>query len=329
MDTQIDWADRKVAVYWDHENIVASHYDFVHGKESWRNDVRKFDTTDTARAKLRDAKVDMDVILGALAPAAVIINRAYGNWSVRAMRCYAAGLQRHAIDAIQMFPTAGTKNGADIRLALDVANDLLNYPEITDVVVIGGDSDYIALAQHCHRHLRRFTNIASSSGASRHLRSAADQTITYEQLLPRPEVVEVIESAEVVALPRLVIPDLAELPGLAAVVGGPPERSTWLLATAISQLAESSEDGWVGTARVRPRMRLIDPGFEMSKGGTIRDLIDKHLNSIVEVRAGQHDREVRVLDAVTKSGSHVSNDAPWETHDLADRPITTELPVAV
>ena len=282
---EITRAGHTVAVYWDQENIVAGHYEGLHGKNSWRDALKRPDCTDEhgiaeARTKLRDARIDMDAIMAALEPGVVVINRAYGNWTTPWLRHYAPAIHRHAIDAIQMFPAAGTKNGADIRLALDVVNDLLHYPRITDVVVVGGDSDYIALVQHCHRHQVRFTSVTARAAASGHLQCAADATILYEDLVPD-------EPSS----------DQPAAEGAATVMGEPPADLPALLVEAISQLVAESATGWAASARIRPTMRRLDPTFTFPEGGTIRELLEKHAGSLLEIRSGAHDREVRLLSS--------------------------------
>lgn len=318
MDTTTDWTGRKVAIYWDQENVVAGYFEAIHGRNTWREALKKTDCTEERQTRFRQARIDMDAIMSALEPAAVMINRAYGNWAAPWLRTYAPNIQRHAIDAIQMFPTTGTKNGADIRLALDVANDLLNYPPITDVVVIGGDSDYIALAQHCQRHQRRFTNITVRGASSRHLQSAADETIWYEDLVPAP---------------------------VEPHVGTPvPTAATDLLLEAVSQLMASSSTGWAVSAQIRPRMRQIDPTFTLPEGETIRGLLDQHEGSRLEIRCGTYDREVRLLnEQATAVPEQPAASAPtaaphprieslfpalWDTHAMLALPPAPEKPLA-
>jgi uncharacterized LabA/DUF88 family protein len=54
-----------------------------------------------------------------------------------------------ALHLVQLFTASGVKNGADIRLAVDAVEDLMRHPEISHVVVVAGDSDYVPLAQSC------------------------------------------------------------------------------------------------------------------------------------------------------------------------------------
>ena len=68
---------------------------------------------------------------------------------------YRKQLVDRAVDLTQLFSTSGTKNGADIRLSIDAVDDLFRHADVTHVVVVAGDSDYISLAQRC-KSLGRF-----------------------------------------------------------------------------------------------------------------------------------------------------------------------------
>ena len=68
---------------------------------------------------------------------------------------------------MQLFPTAGTKNGADIRLSVDVVEELFRLPDITHVVIVAGDSDYIPPAQNVRRLGRTVSPSASPAPPAR------------------------------------------------------------------------------------------------------------------------------------------------------------------
>ena len=89
--------------------------------------------------------------------------------SVTANAAYKHQLTDRAVDLVQLFATSGTKNGADIRLAIDAVEDLLRHSDITHVVIVGGDSDYIPLAQRCKRMGRFVVGIGVASSTSRAL----------------------------------------------------------------------------------------------------------------------------------------------------------------
>src|SRR6195952_4953666 len=143
-------SESRVAVYIDFDNIVISRFAQVNGRTSKK--LKDLDPSDAATAKLLDdARVDLGAVLDfASSFGTVAVSRAYADWSVPANVTYSRQLTDRAIDLIQLFPTVQSgKNGADIRLALDAADDMVRFPYLTHVVIVAGDSDYIALAQRC------------------------------------------------------------------------------------------------------------------------------------------------------------------------------------
>jgi len=54
---------------------------------------------------------------------------------------YRGQLISRAVDLVQLFPAAAyAKNGADIRLAVDAVEDMFRLPDLTNVVIVAGDS---------------------------------------------------------------------------------------------------------------------------------------------------------------------------------------------
>jgi hypothetical protein len=128
-----------VGVYWDFENIHASLFERAHGRDTWKEQ----------RNYKNEWIVDVKAVMNFVASVGTVaINRAYNNWQHFA--CYRHDFHEHSVDLIQLFPR-GMKNGADIRLVLDVMEDVHHYPHLTHIVVVGGDSDYISLAQKVQR----------------------------------------------------------------------------------------------------------------------------------------------------------------------------------
>ncbi|MDQ2809981.1 MAG: NYN domain-containing protein, partial [Chloroflexota bacterium] len=130
-----DPADRIVAVYWDFENIHASLVERESGPNTYLR--QRFQRQES----LVNIKAVMDY---ARTIGVVAINRAYANWQW--LDRYRDDLNEYGLDLIQQF-SRGMKNGADIRLALDVLEDLHHFRHLTHIIVVGGDSDYISLAQ--------------------------------------------------------------------------------------------------------------------------------------------------------------------------------------
>ncbi|HEX3140695.1 MAG TPA: NYN domain-containing protein, partial [Rhizobacter sp.] len=128
-----------VALYWDFENLHASLYEAKFGEGSYAKPDSRF--------KVQDPLVDVQAVVDMAASfGSIAINRAYGNWQYCGR--YRDALLQCAIELIQLFPPGqSAKNGADIRLCLDAVEDLARHPHIGTVVIVGGDSDFMPVAQ--------------------------------------------------------------------------------------------------------------------------------------------------------------------------------------
>lgn len=180
----------RVAVYIDFDNIVISRYDQVHGRGHFKRDnVRAYLATGAGRnseegARVEQAGVDLGSILDyASSFGTIAISRAYADWSVPVNANYQDQLVGRAVELVQMFPTVRSmKNGADIRMSVDVVEDLFRLPELTHVVIVSGDSDFIALAQRCRRLGRYVVGIGVAGGTSRALNAACNEYKDYDGL---------------------------------------------------------------------------------------------------------------------------------------------------
>src|SRR6201991_4383481 len=170
----------RVAVYLDFDNIVISRYDQVHGRNSFQKDKSRGLDTD----KLTKATVDVGAIIDfASSFGTLVLTRAYADWSADINADYQGQLVGRAVDLVQLFPAAAYgKNGADIRLAVDAVEDMFRLPDLTHVVIVAGDSDYIALAQRCKRLGRYVVGIGVAGASSRSLAAACDEFVTYDAL---------------------------------------------------------------------------------------------------------------------------------------------------
>ncbi|GAA3740704.1 NYN domain-containing protein [Leifsonia bigeumensis] len=180
----------RVAVYIDFDNIVISRYDQVHGRGHFKRDgAREYVVTAAGRkseegARVEQARVDLGAVLDyASSFGTVAISRAYADWSVPVNANYRDQLVGRAVELVQMFPTVQSmKNGADIRMSVDVVEDLFRLPELTHVVIVSGDSDFIALAQRCRRLGRYVVGIGVAGGTSKALNAACNEYKDYDGL---------------------------------------------------------------------------------------------------------------------------------------------------
>ena len=158
--------DDRVAVYIDFDNIVISR----------RNQAQEHQGMDPS--------IDLDAIIDFCSSFGIVAtSRAYGDWSRAETWPYRQRLLSRAVDTIQMFTTSGkVKNAADIRLAIDVIEDLYLLHDITDVVIVAGDSDYIPLAQRVRRMGRKVIGIGVAGSISHLLAAACDEFYDYDEL---------------------------------------------------------------------------------------------------------------------------------------------------
>ncbi|MDM7855981.1 NYN domain-containing protein [Cellulomonas alba] len=194
--------DARVAVYIDFDNIVISRYDQTFRRGEWQRDGARHhamdDAADPVGRKLAEARVDVGALLDyASSFGSVVVSRAYADWSLPANAAYRGQLVDRAVDLTQLFPvTAGVKNGADIRLSVDVVEDLFRLPDLTHVVVVAGDSDYIALAQRARRLGRYVVGIGVAGSTSRALMAACDEYADYGELVDVPELADEADDAD-------------------------------------------------------------------------------------------------------------------------------------
>jgi uncharacterized LabA/DUF88 family protein len=183
--------DSRVGLYIDFDNIVISRYQQLHGRNAFQRDgIRDFERTSPdadpeIAARLAAATVDFNAIIDFAASfGTMVVNRAYADWSVPVNASYQRQLMSRAVDLTQLFTTTtrGTKNGADIRLAVDVVEDLFRLPDLTHVIIVAGDSDYIALAQKSKRLGRFVVGIGVAGATSTSLAAACDEFEDYDSL---------------------------------------------------------------------------------------------------------------------------------------------------
>ncbi|WP_139415472.1 NYN domain-containing protein [Agromyces laixinhei] len=180
-------AEPRVALYFDFDNIIISRYDQLHGDNAYRKDTSRGKApaagTQTAK-KLTEATVDIDAVLDFAATFGTIaIARAYADWSGPINASYRGQLIDRAVDLVQLFPLSATKNGADIRLAVDAVEDMFRIDDLSHIVIVAGDSDYVALAQKAKRLGRYVVGIGVAGGTSRALTAACDEYADYDTLL--------------------------------------------------------------------------------------------------------------------------------------------------
>ncbi|MCH9729637.1 MAG: NYN domain-containing protein [Actinomycetia bacterium] len=291
-----------VAVYLDFDNIVISRYDQVNGRNSFQRDKAKGLDEDPGR--LTRATVDVGAIIDfASSFGTLVLTRAYADWSAEVNAGYRGQLVGRAVDLVQLFPAAAYgKNGADIRLAVDTVEDMFRLPDLTHVVIVAGDSDYIALAQRCKRLGRYVVGIGVAGSSSRMLAAACDEFVTYDALPGVP----VFEPDDANAAPaekpaprgrsgrtkaaEPETPEDSELPD-------PQAAATGLLTRALQIGLEKDDADWLHNSAVKAQMKRMDPSFSEKSLG-FRSFSDflRSRSEVVELDESSTTRLVRLRE---------------------------------
>jgi len=267
-----DLQNARVAVYLDFDNIVMSWYDRVHGRNSYSRDRQRI-TEDSSAPDIADrlaaARIDVGAIIDYAASfGTLVLTRAYADWSNPVNAEYRSQLVARAVDLVQLFPAAAyAKNGADIRLAVDTVEDLFRLPDLSHVVIVAGDSDYVPLAQRSKRLGRFVVGVGVAGSTAKSLAAACDQFEAYDTLpgVTRPTVEKTDSGA---SRTRRKVKD----PGADLL-----ERAL--------RLENDKEDAqWLHASEVKGLIKRLDPAFSERAFGhkSFTDFVKAH-PSVAEV----------------------------------------------
>jgi len=315
----------RVAVYIDFDNIVISRYDQVYGRGQFQRDkARGFTQADRPADpeitdKLGHARVDVGAVIDfASSFGTLVLTRAYADWSDSVNAGYRGQLVGRAVDLVQLFPAAAyAKNGADIRLAVDAVEDMFRLPDLTHVVIVAGDSDYIALAQRCRRLGRYVVGVGVAGSTSRSLAAACDELVTYDALpgitpadaSPQPATPAAgpqAEPEEPGGTPPARGARRAKRPAAAVTDEADPdsedpqEVATRLLERALRLGQEKDDEDWLHSSAVKSQMRRMDPSFSEKALGyrSFSDFV-KSRPAVAELDETSPVRLIRLSPALT------------------------------
>ncbi len=317
--------DSRVAVYLDFDNIVISWYDRVHGRNAYGKDrqrITEHPGDPEVAERLGRAMIEVGAIIDYAASfGTLVLTRAYADWSSPVNAEYRSQLVARAVDLVQLFPAAAyAKNGADIRLAVDAVEDMFRLPDLTHVVIVAGDSDYVPLAQRCKRLGRYVIGVGVAGSTAKSLAAACDEFEAYDSL---PGVVR----------PTKATPAAQELPTVAAELAAEPvpeqtaktksrasartakakaaaskadeatKPDEQTEATALLQRAlrlghdKADADDWLHSSAVKTHMRRMDPSFSEKALGyrSFSDFL-KSREDIAELEETGHERLVRLRE---------------------------------
>ena len=258
-----------VAMYWDFENLHAALCE--------EKDPGCYARPDN-RFKPQEPLVDIQALVELSASfGPVAINRAYGNWQFFGR--YRDALLQSAVELIQLFPPgAAAKNGADIKLCLDATEDIARFAHIRTVVIIGGDSDFMPVAQKIKAAGRTLIGIGTRRNTNKHWAKSCHEFRYYDALIGPPSEVEAPKT-----------------PGEKVVALAPADPAADILQRAVRLLSETKGEPWVNKGSVWHMIKRLDPTFDTKDHGhaSFADMV-KALDAVVEVKKGDSDHMLRL-----------------------------------
>jgi uncharacterized LabA/DUF88 family protein len=302
--------DTRVAVYLDFDNIVISWYDRVHGRNAYSKDRQRIQDNPAdaeVAERLKGAMIDVGAIIDyASSFGTLVLTRAYADWSSPVNAEYRSQLVARAVDLVQLFPAAAyAKNGADIRLAVDTVEDMFRLPDLTHVVIVAGDSDYVPLAQRCKRLGRYVIGVGVAGSTAKSLAAACDEFEAYDSLPGVERAAAPAPQAE--AVPKKTAakqPQGARKQSRATAEKDEPSTSDQEQATATLVRAlrlghdKSDGDEWLHSSAVKTQIRRMDPSFsEKALGYRSFNAFLKSRADIAELEESGHERLVRLRES--------------------------------
>jgi len=131
---------------------------------------------------------DVATVLEAIKERGEVVTKiAYGDWK-RAGE-HSRSMTQQAIQMVQRNLTpGGDKNGADINLALDALEMAFTRNHINAFVIVGGDSDFMALVEKLKQYDKKVMVVGGRSFTSTILQKNCHEFIAYENLIAAPQV---------------------------------------------------------------------------------------------------------------------------------------------
>jgi uncharacterized LabA/DUF88 family protein len=142
-----------------------------------------FDNIEIGVKKTLSKHFDIGTVLEAIKERGEVVTKvAYGDW--KQAPDYSRAMTQHAVHMIQRNLTpGGDKNGADITLALDALEMAFTRSHINTFVIVGGDSDFIALVEKLKQYDKMVFVVGGRSFTSSILQKNCHEFIAYENLI--------------------------------------------------------------------------------------------------------------------------------------------------
>lgn len=143
----------------------------------------------------------------------------------------------------------------DVRLAVDVVEDLFRLPSITHVVVVAEDSDYIYLAQRAKRLDRYVVGIGVAGSVSSSLADACSEFANYDDLPGVEKPTKRVAPVETVETKTAPVPAESS-----RKLHRDCDKAAALLNKALD-FGEKDDDNWQHGSAVKLQMKRINPKF--------------------------------------------------------------------
>jgi len=142
-----------------------------------------FDNIEIGVKSTLNRHFDIGAVLEAIKERGEVVTKiAYGDWK-RAGE-HSRSMTQHAIQMVQRNLTpGGDKNGADINLALDALEMAFTRNHINAFVIVGGDSDFIALVEKLKQYDKKVMVVGGRAFTSIILQKNCHEFISYENLI--------------------------------------------------------------------------------------------------------------------------------------------------
>jgi uncharacterized LabA/DUF88 family protein len=126
---------------------------------------------------------DVGTVLEAIKEKGEVVTKiAYGDW--KRAEDFSRAMTQHAVQMVQRNLTpGGDKNGADIALALDALEMAFTRDHINAFVIVGGDSDFIALVEKLKQYDKTVYVVGGRAFTSVILQKNCHEFISYENLV--------------------------------------------------------------------------------------------------------------------------------------------------
>ena len=142
-----------------------------------------FDNIEIGVKSTLNRHFDIGAVLDSIKERGEVVTKiAYGDW--KRAGDHSRSMTQHAIQMVQRNLTpGGDKNGADINLALDALEMAFTRNHINAFVIVGGDSDFIALVEKLKQYDKKVFVVGGRNFTSAILQKNCHEFIAYENLI--------------------------------------------------------------------------------------------------------------------------------------------------